>query len=147
VGCGLAGRTALPVRVAVSGGCRVDAVVAVGVAEIGADAERLEDLAGVLGVEILAAGLGTVSVARAGDPPPGSRAVDVAAVGGLLVSVSGSVDAVRHLVGVVRAWLSRSPAERSVELAVGGTRLRVSNASADQQERLIEEFIRAVARD
>jgi len=144
---GLARTGADAVGVAVSGGDWVDAVVAVGVAESGADAERLEDLAGVLGEEILAAGLGSVSVARGSVPPPGSRAVDVAAVGGLLVSVSGSVDVLRHLVGAVRAWLGRSPAERSVELAVGGMRLRVSNASADQQERLVEEFIRAVARD
>ena len=123
----------------------MDAVVVVSLQQDGAEAERVEDLAQILGAEILEAGMGDVAVARGGVPPPGSRAVDVAAVGGFLVTISSSADAFHHLVGVVRGWLDRAPAERVVELAVGGQTLRLSNASADQQERLVEVFIRAVA--
>lgn len=127
------------------GGGRVDGVVVVSLQQDDADAEQVEDLAQVLGAEILDAGVGDVAVARGGVPPPGSRAVDAAAVGGLLVTISGSAEALHHLVGVVRGWLVRAPAERAVELTVGGQTLRLSNASADQQERLVEMFIRAVA--
>jgi hypothetical protein len=123
----------------------VDAVVVLSIGEDGTEAERVEELAQVLRAEILEAGVGDVAAARDGVPPPGSRAVDVAAAGGLLVTISGSVDVLHHLMGVVRGWLGRAPAERAVELSVGGQTLRLSNASADQQERLVEVFVRAVA--
>jgi hypothetical protein len=123
----------------------VDAVVVVSLQQDGAAAEQVEDLALVLGAEIREAGVGDVAVARGGVRPPGSRAVDAATVGGVLVTISGSADAFHYLVGVVRRWLVRAPAGRAVELTVGGQSLWLSNASADQQERLVEVFIRAVA--
>ena len=125
----------------------MDAVVVLDVAEAGADAERLGDLTQALRAEIGDADVGEATAGRGEAPPPGSRAIDVAAVGSLLVSINGSVDILRHLVATVVAWLSRGPAERSVELVAGEHTLRLSHASADQQERLVEAFIRAVVKD
>ncbi len=50
--------------------------------EEGADAERLDALTGFLRRELLQLDVEDVTVLRAGDPAPGTRAFDMAAVGG-----------------------------------------------------------------
>ena len=54
--------------------------------EEGADAERLAVLTGYLRGELLQLDVEDVTALPAGEPPPGSRAFDVAAVGALLIA-------------------------------------------------------------
>jgi hypothetical protein len=77
------------------------------VSEDGADAERLASLTGFLREELLQLDVQDVTALRAGEPPPGSRAFDVAAVGALLVSLSSHAEGLRAVVSVVRNWLAR----------------------------------------
>jgi hypothetical protein len=79
--------------------------------------------------------------ADAGEVPSGARAVDLAAVGALLIKVGPG--AVRGVVRGVRNWLNRSSA-RCVELQVGDNRLSLHKASLEEQERLIEAWLRAI---
>lgn len=125
----------------------MDTQVLVRVQESGADAERLADLADNLRTEILALDVDDVRPVSDGAAPPGSRAMDVAAVGALLASLNGSTEALGHLVRTVRSWLGRgaNAVPRTVELTVGDKTLRVTNASGEQQDRLVEAFIAAVA--
>jgi hypothetical protein len=125
----------------------MDTQVWVKVEERGADSERLQELADGLRAELLELDVGDVSGIRGVGAPPGSRAVDLAAVGALLVSMTDSMQFLDHLVAAVRSWINRSSAERTVELTMGDKTLRVTNASSDQQDRLIEEFIHAIHRD
>ena len=81
--------------------------VRVRLSEDGADAERLASLTGFLRQDLLQLDVQDVTALRAGEPPPGARAIDVAAVGGLLVSLSGSAEALRAVVAAVRKWLTR----------------------------------------
>ncbi len=122
--------------------------VLVRVDEHGACADRLAELADALRTELLALDVDDVKPAPGGDPPPGSRAFDVAAAGALLASLSGSAELISHVVVAARAWLGRgdaAAADRTVELTVGDKTLRVTGASGEQQNRLIDAFLRAVA--
>jgi hypothetical protein len=111
--------------------------------EDGADAERLASLTGFLRQELLQLDVQDVTALRQGEPPPGSRAFDVAAVGALLVSLSGSVQALHAVVSSVRRWLARGEGvRRTVRLEIGGDTLELSEATVADQDRLIELFVR-----
>jgi hypothetical protein len=111
--------------------------------EDGADAERLASLTGFLRQELLQLDVQDVTALRQGEPPPGSRAFDVAAVGALLVSLSGSVQALHAVVSSVRRWLARGDGvRRTVRLEIGGDTLELSEATVADQDRLIELFVR-----
>jgi hypothetical protein len=118
------------------GGLRVQ------LSEEDADAERLDALTGYLRGELLQLDVGDVSALRAGVPPPGARALDVAAIGGLLVTLGGSADGLRSVVSAVREWLRRGDGtRRMVRLELDGDALELSEASAADQERLIALFV------
>lgn len=129
-------------------GTDVDAGVIVRIDEEGADAERLQILTDGLREELLELDVQDVTSVRGGQVPPGSRGVELAAVGALLVSIKGSADLLRSVVNTVRSWLSgRHTAPRTVELTIGDKTLLVTDTSSDQQERLIEQFLRSIARE
>jgi len=107
-----------------------------------ADAARLAELTGYLRAELLQLDVENVTTPQAGDVPPGARVVSVAAVGTLLVALSQSVDGLRSVVAVIRDWLRRGDGtRRTVRLELDGDALELSQASAADQERLIELFV------
>ena len=108
------------------------------------DREQLEALSLALRRELLELDIDDVEQLTVGEAPPGTRAVDVAAVGALLVTLSSSVGAVKTIVDTVRGWLGRGSSARTVELSIGDKTLKLSGASTDQQDRLIEQFLRSV---
>jgi hypothetical protein len=109
--------------------------------EEGADPERLDALTGFLRQELLHLDVEDVTALRAGEPPPGARAFDVLAVGGLLVSL-GSSEGLRAVVSAIRKWLARGQGtRRTVRLEIGGDALELSEATASDQDRLIGLFI------
>jgi hypothetical protein len=112
-------------------------------AEDGADPERVAALTGYLRDELRQLDVDDVSALPAGPPPAGSRAFDAVAVGGLLVSLGRTSDGLRSVVGTVRKWLARGDGvRRTVRLELGGDVLELSEASAADQQRLIELFVR-----
>jgi len=111
--------------------------------EEGAGAERLAVLTGYLRAELLRLDVEDVSALPAGEPPPGARVFGAAAVGALLVALGQSAEGLRSVVSVIMDWLRRGEgAGRAVRLELGGDALELSQASAADQERLIELFIR-----
>jgi hypothetical protein len=111
-------------------------------AEEGADAERLEELAGFLRGELLQAEVEDVTTLSAGPPPPGTRSFDVAVAGGLLISLGHSAESLRAVVSAIRGWLGRGGgSRRTVRLELGGDVLELSGATVRDQERLIDVFI------
>jgi hypothetical protein len=110
-------------------------------AEEGADAERLEELAGFLRGELLQSEVEDVTALPAGAPPPGARSFEVAAVGGLLVTLCHSAESLRVVVSAIRGWLGRGGTHRTVRLELDGDVLELSAATARDQDRLIEVFI------
>jgi hypothetical protein len=117
--------------------------VRVGLSEDGADAERLASLTGFLRQELLQLDVQDVTALRVGEPPAGARAFDVAAVGGLLVSLSSHAEGLRAVVSAVRKWLARGEGvRRTVRLEIGGDTLELSEATVADQDRLIDMFVR-----
>lgn len=109
----------------------------------GADAERLDELTRQLREELLALDVESVSAPTLGPPPPGAKAVDVAAIGALIVTLRGSVDLVEKVVTTLRSWLARGRGEpRKVVMSVGGHSIELFSATAEQQQALVEEFLR-----
>ena len=112
------------------------------ISEDGADPERLAMLTGYLRRELLQLDVDNVTSVPADKPPPGSRAFDVSAVGALLVALGQSADGLRSVVTAIRDWLRRGQgACRTVRLELDGDALELSQASAADQERLIELFV------
>jgi hypothetical protein len=110
--------------------------------EEGADVEQLDVLTGYLRGELLQLDVEDVAALRTDEAPAGSRAFDPAAVGGLLVTLGHSADGLRSVVTAVREWLRRGVGtRRMVRLELDGDALELSEASAAEQDRLIDLFI------
>lgn len=101
------------------------------------DTEELADLARRLHAELL--GVDAVSVAPlpAEAPPEGAKGLGDLA-GWLLVQF-GTPDGLRAVVAAVRGWTSRSG--RTVEVSIGGDALKVTAATSQQQEKIIDAWL------
>jgi hypothetical protein len=89
--------------------------------------------------ELLNLDVTAVEMPRAGEPPPGSKAVDVAALGALVVNLADS-QLLAAVVAAVRSWLAGSP-RRSVKLQLGGDALELTGVSSKEQRRLTDEWL------
>jgi hypothetical protein len=105
-----------------------------------ADAQELDDLARRLREQLLELDVRSVEPLPSGEAPPGTRAVDAVALGGLLVTLAKSPELLKTLLGAVQGWLGGQGA-RSVELQIAGDTLKVSGLSSDEQRRLIDLFV------
>jgi hypothetical protein len=104
-----------------------------------ADDEEVAEAASQLRRELLDLDVEAVETPRAGEPPEGTRAVEVAAVGSLLVTAGPQFLAA--VIGVVRAWLGRSQ-QRSIRLELDGDVLELTGLPTDQQRTLANEWLR-----
>ncbi len=110
--------------------------------EDGADAERIDQLTGHLRRELGQLDVDAVHPLADGEAPPGTRALEIMAVGGLLVTLGKSAQSLASVLTTIRAWLARSPGPvRTVRVELGGDVLELSQASAAEQQRLIELFV------
>ena len=105
-----------------------------------ADAEEVAEATAQLRRELLDLDVDAVELPPAGEPPPGSRAVDLAAIGALVVTVAQS-PLLASVLAAGRSWLAGSQ-RRSIKLELGGDVLELTGVSSDQQRRLIDEWLR-----
>jgi hypothetical protein len=127
---------------------RVDGELVLRLSEEGADPERLDLLTGYLRQELLGLDVEDVRRASVEGAPPGARGIDVAALGGLVVSLGHSAAGLTDLIGAVRRWLSSGRGvRRTVTIELAGDRLELSEVSAAEQDRLIDLFVRRHAGD
>ena len=123
------------------------ATVVLALSESGADGLRLDSLHRQLRTEL--GELDEVeplpsSGAAAEAVEPGSRAVDPATVSALAVAVFGS-GGLTALLTSLRGWLRRGTGDtRSVRIEVGGDVFELTDASAEEQARLLQVFLRHV---
>jgi hypothetical protein len=120
--------------------------VVIRLAECGAEPERLEQQSSSLRRELLELDVEDVVRREEGAAPDGARGIDLVAAGELLVSMQGSIEIVKPVIEMVRAWVARGQGEkdRTAELTVGDTAIKLTGVSTDQQDRLIEQFVLAV---
>jgi hypothetical protein len=103
------------------------------------DAEEVAQATLLLRRELLNLDVDAVEVAVGGEPPPGSRAVDVAALGALVVNFADP-QLLSAVVAAVRSWLSGSSG-RSIKLQLGGDALELTGVSSKEQRRLTDEWL------
>ena len=103
------------------------------------DAEEVAQATLQLRRELLDLDVDAVGVPGTTEPPPGSRAVDVAALGALAVSLTDS-QLLAAVVAAVRSWLAGS-SRRSIKLQLGGDALELTGVSSKQQRRLTDEWL------
>ena len=105
-----------------------------------ADQEELADLTARLRNELLDLDMEAVEPPRAGPPPPGTRAVDLMAIG-TLVATFARPDLLTAIVAAVQSWLGGAGG-RSVKLEVDGDALELTGVSSKEQRRLADEWLR-----
>jgi len=121
----------------------MDGELRIEISEDNADRERLAALGAYLRAELLQLDVDDVTAATMGEAPPGARAIDVAAVGALLVALGQSSEGLRSVVSAISNWLRRGDGiRRVVRLELDGDSLELSQATAADQQRLVELFIR-----
>jgi hypothetical protein len=103
------------------------------------DADEVAQATLQLRRELLDLDVNAVEMPRAGEPPPGSKAVDVAALGALVVNLADS-QLLAAVVAAVRSWLAGSP-RRSIKLQLGGDALELTGVSSKEQRRLTDEWL------
>jgi hypothetical protein len=115
-------------------------------AERGAEPDRLEQQSSSLRRELLELDVDDVAWCGGGAAPEGSRGIDLVAGGELIVSMQSSFEILKPVIESVRAWVARGQGEqdRTAELTVGDTAIKLTGISTDQQDRLIEQFVLAV---
>jgi hypothetical protein len=120
----------------------MDGEVRLQLSEDGADAERLDALTGYLRAELLQLDVDDVTLVQAGEVPAGARAIDVVALGGLVVSLGRTAAGLKEVVAAVRRWLSRGDGvRRTVKIQIEGDVLELSEVSAAEQDRIVDLFV------
>jgi hypothetical protein len=115
-------------------------------AEEGGDSDRLDAMESRLRNELLDLDVVRVAPLTREAPPTGAKAVDAVAAGALLVTLSQSADSLLSVISTIRQWLGREKAaHRSVRLEIAGQSLEISDATQDDQDRLIQLFVDRVA--
>jgi hypothetical protein len=105
-----------------------------------ADAEEVAEATLQLRHELLDLDVEAVELPPAGEPPPGTRAVEVAALGALVVTVAQS-PLIGPVVAAIRSWLAGSP-QRSIRLELDGDALELTGLSSKEQRQLVDEWLR-----
>jgi hypothetical protein len=104
------------------------------------DPEEIAEATLRLRRELLDLDVEAVELPSAGEPPPGTRAVELAALGALVVTVAQS-KLLAGVVTAVRAWLGGAP-QRSIKLELDGDVLELTGVSSKEQRRLTDEWLR-----
>ena len=102
-----------------------------------ADAAELAQATSQLREELLE--LDVDRVDRPTEPaPPGTRGLEVAALGTLLVGAGRG--AIGPVMAALQSWVARR-SSRSVKITIEGDSLELTNASREDQRRLVESFL------
>jgi hypothetical protein len=105
-----------------------------------ADTEEVAETTLQLRHELLDLEVDAVELPSGGEAPPGSRGVELAALGALLVTVSQS-QLLAPVIAAIRAWVDGRP-QRSIRLELDGDVLELSGVSSTEQRRLTEAWLR-----
>jgi hypothetical protein len=111
--------------------------------EAGADDGERDELTGKLRRELRRLDVDAVDRPH-GQTPDGTRAIDMAQIGELLVTLATTATALGSLVAAVRSWLT-AHGGGTVKLTIGGDSLEITGALSEEQRRLVDAWIKAHA--
>ena len=101
---------------------------------------ELEELTAAVRRELLQLDVESVDRVSGGPAPDGTRGIDVAAIGALLVSLSKATPVLGQVVDVIQAWAARSP-NRTVKLTLDGDMLELNGMSEEEQRRVVRDWM------
>jgi len=101
---------------------------------------ELDELTAALQRELLQLDVDAVDRVSAGPAPDGSRGVDLAALGALIVQVGKSAPVLGQVIDVIQAWAARAP-DRTVDLRIGDDTIKLGGLSEPDQRALIDSWI------
>ena len=104
-----------------------------------ADAEEVAASTDQLRRELLDLDVEEVQRPAAGQPPPGAKGIELAALGTLVVTMART-QLLGVVVAAVRSWLAGQQ-QRSIKLELDGDVLELTGLSTGEQRRLTEEWL------
>jgi hypothetical protein len=120
----------------------VDTRLQIFLSEEGAEADRLDGLAGYLRQELLQLDVDEVTTVPSGELPAGARGFESAGeAGALLVSMGPSITLLRAVLSTVLDWRRRGRTRPTIRLELDGDVLEISEASRAQLDQSFELFI------
>ena len=105
-----------------------------------ADPAEVDEATARLRNELLQLDVDRVQRASGGEAPPGTRAVELVALGGLVVTLARNSDKIAAVIHTLEGWLARDRG-RTIKLELDGDNIEVSGVSSAERERLISAFI------
>lgn len=116
------------------------ASAAIEIHEDGASPEELDRLAEGLSRELSDLDVDRIGRATAGEAPPGTKGLEIAAVGALIVEFARSSEILSKVVNVVRSWLGGRQ-HQTIKIQIDGDTLEISAASTEQQDQIVQAWI------
>lgn len=110
------------------------------VAMSGGSDDVLAEDAAQLREELCELDVDDVTDAVAGDAPPGSKGLDLAVLGALVVRLSQSRELLREVVDTVHDWLNRNDSHH-VRLEIDGDVLDMTGVSAEERKALVDAWV------
>lgn len=113
-----------------------------------ADDQRRAILTETLRQDLLALDVDSVTLASTGSAPDGSKGIDAATVGAILVVLTSSVELTKQVVAVARSWLRRGGPRNTgqvLKITMNGQSIELHAATVDQQQQLLDAFVAAAA--
>ena len=104
------------------------------------DEEELEELTSKLGRELEQLEVDEVERPVVGEAPEGTRALDILALGTLVVKLVQSAQPLRDVVQTVRRWVGNQE-NSTVRIEMDGDSIEVSSVSSVEKDKLINAWI------
>jgi hypothetical protein len=106
----------------------------------GLDDDTVAEQAAMLCQELAQLDVDEVGSVAEGVAPPGTKGIELLALGGLFVKFARSHKILSQVVDSVRDWLTRNEAE-SVRMTIDGDVLEITGATTDERRVLIESWV------
>lgn len=112
------------------------------VIEAGEDARERDELTTKLRRELLRLDVDAIERPSAGEAPAGARAVDLVALGTLIVTIGKGAAAIVPLIAAVRSWLT-TRGDGTVKVQIGNDIIEVTGTDlSDEQKALVAMWTR-----
>jgi hypothetical protein len=103
--------------------------------------ERAERVVRGLRAELSRLDVDSVTFADGGPPPAGAKSADVVSLGAIMIAMSASGGVFTSLIQSVRDWLGRQTGRHKVSITIDDDTIELEQATAAQQQALVDAYI------